>query len=162
MRLLVATAAALGLSACSMFMHSIEKPKAEVRDVTVSSAGFSGVSGQLRLDVMNPNSFGVPLSGIDWQLSIGGARAVTGKVELQATIPAKGVAPVTTSLTIDARDAIDVASSLARGARTYQISARLHFSTTVGQIDVDIQHAGQLDDESPIGLGGLGGLRDSL
>ena len=77
MRLLVATSA-LALSACSMFMHSIEKPKAEVRDVTVSSAGFSGVSGQLRLDVMNPNSFCVPLSCIDWQLSIGGPRAGRG------------------------------------------------------------------------------------
>lgn len=156
MRLLVATASVLALSACSMFMHSIEKPKAEVRDVTVSSAGFSGVTGQLRLDVMNPNSFGVPLSGIDWQLSVGGARAVTGRVELHETIPAKGVAPVATSLTIDARDAITVAGSLAAGARDYQITARLHFSTTVGQIDVDIQHAGRLDDESPIGLGSLG------
>ena len=156
MRLLVAATAALALSACSLFMHSIEKPKAEVRDVTVSSAGFSGVTGQLRLDVMNPNGFGVPLSGIDWQLSIGRTRAVTGKVELQQTIPAKGVAPVTTSLTIDARDAITVAGSLASGARDYQITARLHFSTTIGQVDVDIQHSGRLDDEAPIGLGSLG------
>ena len=134
-------------------MHSIEKPTAEVRDVTVSSAGFSGVTGELRLDVMNPNGFGVPLSGIDWQLSIGGARAVTGRVELQQTIPAKGVAPVTTSLTIDARDAIAVASSLAGGARNYQITARLHFSTQVGQLDVDLSHSGTLGGgSSPIGF----------
>src|SRR5262245_7502554 len=118
----LAAAACVSLSACSMFMHSIEKPKAEVRDVTVSSAGYSGVTGQLRLDVMNPNGFGVPLSGIDWQLSVGGQRAVTGRVELQQTIPAKGVAPITTSLTIDARDAIAVASTLAGGARNYQIN----------------------------------------
>ena len=146
MRLLVATSAALALSACSMFMKSIEKPKAEVRDVTVSSAGFSGVTGQLQLDVMNPNGFGVPLSGIDWQLSIGGARAVTGKVELQQTIPAKGVAPITTSLTIDARDALVVAHQLASGADSYQLTARLHFSTTLGPIDVDIYHAGSFSD----------------
>jgi LEA14-like dessication related protein len=141
-----------------MFMKSIEKPTAEVRDVTVSSAGFSGVTGELRLDVMNPNSFGVPLSGIDWQLSIGGARAVTGRIELQQTIPAKGVAPIATSLTIDARDAIAVASSLAGGRRDYQITARLHFSTQVGQLDVDIQHAGQLGaggGASRIGFGGF-------
>ncbi len=140
-----------------MFMKSIEKPTAEVRGVTVSSAGFSGMTGELRLDVMNPNSFGVPLSGIDWQLSVGGARAVTGRIELQQTIPAKGVAPITTSLTIDARDAIAVAGSLAGGARDYQISARLHFSTQIGQLDVDIQHTGRLDSGggSPIGLGGF-------
>ena len=65
------------LTGCSLFMRSIETPTAEVRGVSVSSAGFTGVTGELALDVMNPNSFGVPLSGIDWQLSIGGTRAVT-------------------------------------------------------------------------------------
>ncbi len=125
-------------------MHSIEKPSAEVRDVSVSSAGFSGVTGELRLDVSNPNGFGVPLAGIDWQLSVGGARAVTGTVQLTQTIPAKGVAPVTTSLTINATDAAVVAGRLASGAHDYKIHATLHFSTNVGSIAVDIDHSGQL------------------
>lgn len=125
-------------------MHSIEKPKADVRDVSLSSASFSGVSGELALDVMNPNSFSVPLSGIDWTLSVGGARAVTGSVQLSQQIPAKGVAPVTTSLSIATSDALAVAGVLARGSRDYQISVRLHFSTQVGQIDVDVTHQGQL------------------
>jgi len=137
---------------CSIFMRSIERPQAEVRNVSVASAGFTGVTGELQLDVTNPNNFGVPLSGIDWQLSVGGARAVTGRVELSQTIPARGVAPITTSMTIDARDAIGVASALARGVRDYQLSARLHFSTAVGQLDVDVQHRGTL------GGGASGGL----
>lgn len=132
------------LTGCSLFMHSIEKPTADVRGVSVSSAGFTGVSGELSLDVMNPNAFGVPLSGIDWQLSIGGTRAVTGTVQLSQTIPAKGVAPVKTSLTIAASDAIVVGSVLARGSRNYQLTAKLHFSTSVGQIDVDVVHSGEL------------------
>jgi LEA14-like dessication related protein len=134
------------LSGCSLFMHSIETPKASVRDVSVTSAGFTGVSGQLHLDVMNPNSFGVPLSRIDWQLSIGGARAVTGSAQLSKEIPAKGTAPVDTSLSISAVDAIMVASQLASGAHDYTIAAKLHFSTKVGAIDVDIAHAGTLVD----------------
>jgi LEA14-like dessication related protein len=136
---------------CSIFMRSIERPQAEVRSVSVSSAGFTGVTGQIQLDVTNPNSFGVPLAGLDWQLSVGGARAVTGRVELSQTIPARGVAPITTSMTIDARDAMAVASALARGVRDYQLSAKLHFSTAVGQLDVDVQHSGTL-------AGGGGGL----
>ncbi len=140
------------LSGCSMFMKSIEKPKAEVRNVSVSSAGFTGVTGELRLDVMNPNAFGVPLAGIEWQLSIGGARAVTGTVQLQQTIPAKGMAPVTTSLTINALDAAVVASQLAGGARDYRIHAKLTFSTNIGQVDVELDHAGQL------GTNGGGGM----
>lgn len=125
-------------------MHSIEKPTASVRDVSVSSASFSGATGQLSLDVMNPNGFGVPLSGIDWQLSIGGARAVTGTVQLSQEIPAKGVAPVVTTLTIGASDAITVAGVIASGARDYRVDVKLHFSTRVGQVDVEVNHTGQL------------------
>lgn len=125
-------------------MRSIEKPKADVRAVSVSSAGFTGLTGELALDVTNPNGFGVPLSGIDWELSIGGTRAVTGTVQLNQTIPARGVAPVTTTLSINASDAIAVGAVLARGARDYQLKVRLHFSTSIGQLDVDVAHAGTL------------------
>jgi LEA14-like dessication related protein len=151
----VTVASAIALSGCSLFMHSIEKPKAEVRNVNVTSAGFTGVTGELRLDVMNPNSFGVPLAGIDWQLSLGGARAVTGSVQLSQTIPAKGVAPVTTSLTISAIDAAMVAGRLASGSRDYQIHATLKFSTSVGQVDVVIDHKGQLGEGGSSTTGGF-------
>ena len=144
MRFLVGVVCLMSLSACSLFMRSIERPTAQVRDVSVSSAGWSGVTGELRLDVQNPNGFGVPLAGIDWELSIGGARAVTGTVELTQTIPAKGIAPVVTTLSIAARDAIAVGAALAGGARNYTISARLRFSTAVGQLAVDIRGSGTL------------------
>jgi len=148
----IALAACAALSGCSIFMRSIEKPKATVRDASISAAGLGGISGQLQLDVTNPNGFGVPLAGIDWQLSIGGARAVTGTVQLSQTIPARGVAPVATSLTVDARDAIAVAAAVAGGARTYTVKARLRFSTPVGELDVDVEHAGTISG----GGGGLG------
>src|SRR5438132_8613979 len=92
----ITTALCMLLSACALFMHSIEEPSAQVRNVRVSSAGLTGVTGELRFDVTNPNGFGVPLAGVDWQLAIGGTRAVTGRVQLSQTIPAKGVAPVVT------------------------------------------------------------------
>lgn len=143
---LVALAPLALLTGCSLFMHSIERPSAEVRGVAVSSASFTGISGELALDVTNPNGFGVPLSGIDWQLSIGGTRAVTGSVQLNQTIPARGVAPVKTTLSIAASDAIAVGGALAAGSRDYRIDVKLHFSTSVGQLDVDVEHTGQLGD----------------
>lgn len=127
-----------------MFMHSIERPTAQVRGASLTSAGFGGVSGELKLDVTNPNMFGVPLSGIDWQVSIGGDRAATGRVELSQTIPARGVAPVVTSLDIAAADAITVARAVARGTRAYAIDATLHFSTNVGQLDVSVHTTGTI------------------
>ena len=127
-----------------MFMHSIEKPKASVRDVSLTSAGFTGVSGEVQLDVMNPNNFGVPLSGIDWQLTLGSARLATGTVQLNQTIPARGTAPITTTLGIAASDAMAIAGAIASGTRDYRITAQLHFSTSIGQVEVDVEHAGRV------------------
>jgi len=125
-------------------MHSMERPTATVRNVSVSQAGFGGVTGQLQVDVMNPNAFGVPLSEIDWQLSVGGSRAATGQVSLQQTIPAQGVSPITTTLSISTMDAVMVAAALGSGARTYTLDAHLHFSTAVGPLDVEVQKTGEL------------------
>lgn len=138
---------ALGLAlvtGCSLFMHSMERPTATVRNVSVASAGFGGVTGQLQVDVMNPNSFGVPLSEIDWQLSVGGSRAATGQVSLQQTIPAQGVSPITTTLSISTMDAVMVAAALGSGAHTYTLDAHFHFSTAVGPLDVEVQKSGEL------------------
>jgi LEA14-like dessication related protein len=135
---------AIALSGCSLFMHSIERPTAQVRDASLTAAGLGGVSGQLRLDVTNPNTFDVPMSGIDWQVSVAGDRAATGSIEMQQTIPARGVAPVVTSLSIATADAINVARAIAGGAREYQLDATLHFSTSVGQLDVAVHYTGQI------------------
>jgi len=54
------------------------------------------------------------------------------------------VAPVTTSLSIGLLDAAQVATVLASGGRDYQLDARLHFSTSVGQLDVDVHKTGTL------------------
>jgi hypothetical protein len=144
MRVLSCACVVVLLGGCSIFMRSIERPSAKVRDVSVSAAGLTGVSGELSLDVTNPSPIGVPLSGIDWELSIGGAPALTGSVQLSKTIPARGVVPVTTSLTIAAGDALAAGSALARGARDYQLVAHLRFSTAVGPLDIEVKHAGQL------------------
>lgn len=148
MRIVVAVVSvvvAVALGGCSLFMRSIEKPTATVRGVALSQAGFGGVTGQATFDVTNPNGFGVPLAGIDWELALGDARAISGKVELSQTIPAHGVAPVTTSLTITMTDAVIAAAALASGERRYHLTARLRFSTTVGPLEVTVDGGGQLE-----------------
>ncbi len=155
----VALALAVTTGGCSQLLQTVEKPTATVRDVSVGAVGFDGVRGEMRLDVMNPNGFGVPLSGVQWELAIGGARAVTGNVELAQTIPAKAIAPVATSLSITATDAMMVASALSAGARDYRVRARLTFSTRLGPITVEVDHAGKLGGGGH-GYGGILGTRD--
>ena len=142
----LAIAAVLAAGGCSIFMRSVEKPTVDVREVAMMSVSLAGVEGQVRLDVNNPNAVGVPLSGIDWQLSVAGAPAVTGHVDVSQTIPAHGVAPVTASLRFATADAIAVAQRVASGARDYQLDARLHFATALGEVAVDVHKDGSLTD----------------
>lgn len=155
LRLVLPILCCLPLAAC--VFAPVEKPTAQVRDVSLGTASLTTLLGELDLDVQNPNAFGVPLSAIEWELTIGGARAVTGRAELGQTIPAKATAPVATTLRIDLRDAVDVAAAISRGARDYRITARLHFSTRLGDLTVDLEHQGSLS-----AGGGLLGALDNV
>ena len=142
--LVLCFATIMALASCGLLSAVAEKPSAEVTHVSLSSAGFSGVRGQLGLNVHNPNAFGMPLHRIDWTLSVGSAQAVQGNVELSENIPAKANLPVTTSLTISALNAVQVASQLASGVRSYNLRATLYFQTSYGELKVDLQHNGDL------------------
>ncbi len=121
-----------------------KKPTLDVRGVAIGSVSFSGITGSLTVEVTNPNDFGVPLAAVDWQLSVGGARAVTGSVTLSNTIPANGSTTVEISLSIAALDAVHVARKLSAGQRNYQIDGVMHFNAPIGRIDVSFSGSGDL------------------
>lgn len=122
----------------------LEHPKVDVQSVSVDDASYTGIDGRIGLDVMNPNAVGLPLRGMDWEIAIGGARAVTGRTELALTIPAMGSAPVETMIHISTADAAEVSMRLAQGERGYQVRGVLHFSTSLGTISVPFTHEGTL------------------
>jgi hypothetical protein len=134
------------LPGCAVFGLGapLEKPTVAVDSVALSRVGFGGATGQVDFRIMNPNQVSVPLTAIDWELSVHGERAVTGRVELRQEIPAKGSAPVSAALQIAAADAIRVAPHLARGARDYRLGARLRFATPLGELSVDVAQSGTL------------------
>lgn len=146
-------------AACAGFGTPIEKPKVDVRGVSIESIGVASLSGHIDLDVFNPNSFGVPLRAGTWSLSVGGNKAVSGQFELADSIPAKATAPVRASLHLDAADALAVGSAITRGERRYVLSGTLRFETKLGPIEVDFQHEGNLTDatggKSLLGLFGV-------
>lgn len=78
------------IAAC-FIMSPVEKPTATVRSASLGTASLTSVEGQLDLDVMNPNAFGVPLSGIDWELAI----AATGSRRGCTSRPSSATSPST-------------------------------------------------------------------
>jgi hypothetical protein len=132
------------IAGCGLLGKQLEKPSVHVDGVAIADVSWNGARGSLDLTVTNPNAIGLPLSKIDWQLAVHGDHAVSGSIDLHQEIPAKGSAPVQTALSIATSDVIHVAPHLAAGARDYRLSARLHFSTTLGDLSVDVVHDGTL------------------
>jgi len=131
---------------CAAFDAPFERPTIEVKGVAITSVGFTGIECEVFMSIFNPNGFGVPLDRGTWDLRVGNADAVSGEFQLSQTIPAKQSAPITTQIRIDARDAIAVASEVAAGTRSYTIRGQLHFSTSLGELDVAFSHTGDLDE----------------
>ena len=136
--------AALMLSGCPGVLAPLEKPRLDLRGVSVVSVSLSGLRADARFDILNPNSIGVPLRAVDWALSIGGATPMRGRVDLNQTIPAKGSAPVVVEISIGTTAAAEMASRVASGATDYHLSGTMHFQTSLGDIAVVFDHSGGL------------------
>ena len=132
------------LAGCATLPHGVETPRVTVRSVAVESAGLTGLSGRLDLDVFNPNQFGLPLEGCTWQLAVAGDQAVSGRFDLSRTIPAQASAPVESQLSIDVLAAARVGAHLAAGQRRYRLTGTLRFATALGPLTVDFSHEGEL------------------
>lgn len=139
-------AAALALTAGCPMVAPVEKPTVKPRGVTLVSISWSGVDARVDVDIINPNAIALPLRLFDWELSIGGGRAVTGKTELSESIPAKSSAPVATTIRLGASEASDVGSRIVAGRRDYRLKGTLHFSTSLGDLRVPFTQDGHLAD----------------
>ena len=137
---------------CSSLANPIEQPEVELQRVALASISLTG-SATIRADfnVTNPNSMGVPVKAIDYEISIGGGSPFTGRAEVETTIPAYGSAPLTIDLNISAAAAIDTARRLSSGSRDYRIGGVIHFATAIGEISVRFSDEGTIDDSA---LGG--------
>lgn len=129
---------------CPGVLKPLEKPTAEFQGLTVQGVGFSGLDARAAFVLTNPNSIGLPLRAVDWQLSIGGASPVRGRVDLSATIPAKGSAPIDVGIHVTAGAAVEMAGRLSSGARDYHVAGTMHFQTSLGDIAVAFDHSGAI------------------
>lgn len=146
MRAIAAVTFAVLLSGCPGVLSPLEKPTLDLRGVSVVSVSLSGLRADAGFDILNPNSIGIPLRAVDWELSIGGATPMRGRFDLNQTIPAKGSAPVTVEISIGTTAAAEMASRLASGATDYHLSGTMHFQTSLGDIAVVFDHSGGLTD----------------
>ena len=139
-------------SACAHLPKAVEEPTVDVRGVALTGVSFTGIDGELHMDVFNPNMFSVPLQAVDWELSIGNAKAVSGSFELLKHIPARDSTPVIGSLSIGAANAIAIGDKLAEGESRYTVRGMLHFATKFGPLTVSFAYDGDFHDAKQAAL----------
>ncbi|HIQ14742.1 MAG TPA: hypothetical protein EYH38_04100, partial [Leucothrix sp.] len=90
------------LTACSSsgIKGLVEPPKVQVHKVQMGQFNLSGGTATFVLDIQNPNSFPIPLSGFDYGLSLNGVQVAKGNKEKKVTIKAGASEKVEVPLTL--------------------------------------------------------------
>lgn len=142
----------LATSGCSGLLGAagVEEP-----EVTVESTRFSGVTlRQADLDVRfridNPNSFGLQLAGLDYELDVAGRTLFTGDRRESLRLEPEGVGFVDLPITVTYSEIYDAARDLWRrrgdGSETdYTLRAGLRFDVPVlGLVRVPVEATGDI------------------
>ncbi len=78
------------LSACAGMETVVSAPGVSLRNVTVTDLGFSSQTFLLGFDVVNPNAFPLPVSGVSYGVELDGQRFASGETASGFVVPAHG------------------------------------------------------------------------
>lgn len=131
---------------------SVQRPEATYRSADVRAASRDGVQLEFGIDVRNPNSFSLPISGANYKLGLGGVPVLNDTAKPSASIPGHGSLPVMIPVSLSFEKVLSAERALANsgGKVPYDFSGELQFSAgplkALGQsIKVPIQFSGTLD-----------------
>lgn len=84
------TVMALALSACAGMETVVSAPGVSLRNVTVTNLDFSSQTFLLGFDVVNPNTFPLPVSGVSYGVELDGQLFASGETAGGFVVPAQG------------------------------------------------------------------------
>jgi len=118
------------LSACSSngIKGVAETPTVKVHKVQMGNFNLSGGSAIFVLNITNPNSFPIPLTGFDYGLKLNGVEVANGVKEQRVTIAARQSQKLEVPLTLSFSNMISMLPNLlSSGQVNYTLGGRLHF-----------------------------------
>jgi len=105
----------------------VEPPKVQVHKVQMGSFNMSGGTATFILDIQNPNSFPIPLSGFDYGLSLNGVPVARGDKEKKVTIKGGSSEKVEVPLTLSFGNMMNMLPGLLRSRQlNYQLDGSVH------------------------------------
>lgn len=118
------------LSACSSggLKGIAETPTVQVHKVEMGSFNLSGGSATFVLNISNPNSFPIPLTGFDYGLRLNGVEVANGIKEQRVTIGAKQSQKIEVPLSLSFSNMLNMLPNLLRSRKVdYSLGGNLHF-----------------------------------
>ena len=131
----------LALSACSSsgIKGLAETPTVQVHKVEMGNFNLSGGSAVFVLNITNPNSFPIPLTGFDYGLQLNGVEVANGIKEQRVTIGANQSQKLEVPLTLSFTNMLNMLPNLLRTRKVnYTLGGRMHFPW----IKIPFQRAG--------------------
>ena len=113
--LVVAPLLVSSLAGCSA-LDMLAKPSAHITGVKFGDIGLKAATLVFDVDVSNPYSVVLPLMNIDYGLASGATPFLSGKADLQGTVPARGSKTVSLPVQIAYAGLLDVLKGVRPGA----------------------------------------------
>ena len=120
----------LWLSACSSsgIKGIAESPTVQVHKVEMGNFNLSGGSATFVLNISNPNSFPIPLTGFDYGLRLNGVEVANGIKEQRMTIGAKQSQKLEVPLSLSFSNMLNMLPSVLRTRKVdYSLGGNMHF-----------------------------------
>ena len=104
-----------------------EPPGVSVQDVSFQRFSWQGGEALISINLSNPNAFPLPLTGVDYALTLNGVEVGMGSREQSVQIPARQSRLVQFPLTLSFVNMASVLPGLMRqGTIQYQLSGSVH------------------------------------
>lgn len=142
---IAAALASLFLSGCAAVQQAlnIENPRYSIRDIRprvdiAIPLSASTIDLDFAIEVDNPNSVGLRLDQVDFDLLINGVRALESTSQQRVSIPANGIGEIQLRTSIGYRNLQTVWGEVLdaiRGERArYEIRGTAHYDTPIGRL----------------------------
>ncbi|MEM7430601.1 MAG: LEA type 2 family protein [Pseudomonadota bacterium] len=121
------------LQSCASLEGLIQTPSVSLNSIKVTDLDFSGQTFSLGFDVSNPNPFSLPITSINYSVSLDGEHFAGGKTDADLTVPAQGDTEFAISVELDLIRTAPKLLYLIRESRDRGISYRVK-----GDLGVDV------------------------
>ncbi|MFO1436339.1 MAG: LEA type 2 family protein [Gammaproteobacteria bacterium] len=154
-RILILAGVAALLAACGGLPSKIDPPSVSLSDIRLVDMNLFEQTFAIKLRVQNPNSFEIPVHGLNYALELNGSEIAHGVNDQSVTFPALGEQIVEVNATTNLGSLLGQLGELAHNGMNANYRIRGNFRAGNGLnsfIPIPFDQKGE------VGLGGLTGL----